>query len=123
LQSVGGFPLDVNFGEDTVVAARLISAGWKIAYVAEAQVFHSHDYTWREEFQRYRSVGALHAEHPWLLRDFGGTSGVGLRFVKSEILSLAKSAPYLIPSALFRTVCKYVGYRLGEGRKEIRRAP
>lgn len=113
LQDVGGFPLDVNFGEDTVVAARLISRGWKIAYVAEAQVFHSHDYTYWEEFQRYKSVGALHAEHPWLVQEFGGTSGEGLRFVKSEIRTLAKSAPHLIPSAILRTACKYLGYELG----------
>lgn len=117
LQAVGGFPLDVDFGEDTVVAARLISEGWKIAFVAEAQVFHSHDYTCREEFQRYRSVGALHAKYPWLLRDFGGTSGEGLKFVKSEIRSLAKSAPHLIPVALVRTGFKYLGYRWGRIEK------
>jgi len=113
LQAVGGFPLDVNFGEDTVVAARLISEGWEIAYVAEAQVFHSHDYTCQEEFRRYKRVGALHAGHPWLVREFGGTSGEGLRFVKSEMRFLAKSAPPLIPSAILRTICKFLGYRLG----------
>jgi len=118
LQAVGGFPLDVNFGEDTVTAARLISAGWKIAYVAEAQVFHSHDYTWREEFQRYISIGRLHGEHSWLLCDFGGTSGEGLRFVKSELLALSKLAPQSIPCALFRTACKYVGYRIGRKRSK-----
>lgn len=113
LQAVGGFPLDTNFGEDTVVAARLISEGWKIAYVAEAQVYHSHGYSMRQEFQRYRSVGSLHTQYAWLLRDFGGPSGEGLRFVKSEIWSLAKSAPHLIPNAIIRTVCKFLGYRFG----------
>lgn len=113
LQAVGGFPLDINFGEDTVVAARLISEGWKIAYVAKARVFHSHEHTWRQVFKRYRSVGALHAQYAWLLRDFGGTSGEGLRFVKSELSWLIKSAPHLIPSAIGRTACKYLAYRLG----------
>jgi rhamnosyltransferase len=113
LRAVGGFPLNVDFGEDTVVAARLILAGQKIAYVAEAPVFHSHDYNWRHEFQRYKSVGKLHAEHAWLLRDFGGVSGEGMRFVRTEVQSLLKCAPYLIPRALLRTVCKYLGYRLG----------
>lgn len=116
LQAVGGFPMAVNFGEDTFVTARLISEGWQIAYVAEAQVFHSHDYSCGEELLRYVSVGALHAEHPWLLREFGEAHGEGLRFVKSEIVLLAKSAPYLIPSAILRTVCKYLGYRIGRVR-------
>jgi rhamnosyltransferase len=119
LQSVGGFPLAVNFGEDTVVAARLILNGWKIAYVAEAQVFHSHDLNCRQEFQRYRSVGALHAENPWLIHNFGGTSGEGLRFVKSEIKSLARSVPHLVPIAILRTACKYLGYRWGLSKKAI----
>ncbi len=117
LQTVGGFPLDANFGEDTLVAGRLILKGWKIAYVAEAQVFHSHDYTCREEFYRYRTVGELHAEHPWLFREFGGASGEGLRFVKSEIRLLAKSAPHLIPNAILRSVCKYLGYTLGRAER------
>jgi rhamnosyltransferase len=117
LQAVGGFPLDVNFGEDTVVTGRLVLEGWKIAYVAEAQVYHSHDYTWRQEFERYRYIGELHEEHAWMLREFGGTSGEGLRFVQSKVRFLAHSAPHLIPSALFRDACKYLGYKLGLRKK------
>lgn len=113
LESVGGFPCDVNFGEDTVVAAKLLLAGWKIAYAGEAEVFHSHSYTFREEFRRYISVGELHATHPWLLHEFGGTSGEGLRFMKSELSMLSKDAPLEIPGAIIRTACKFLGYKLG----------
>ncbi len=79
LMAVGGFPLDVNFGEDTVVVARMLLSGWKIAYAGDAEVYHSHSYTFREEFRRYVSIGELHAGQPWLLREFGDTSGEGLR--------------------------------------------
>jgi rhamnosyltransferase len=113
LQAVGGFPLPVNFGEDTVVAARLVLAGWKIAYVAEAQVFHSHRHTLRQEFERYKCVGALHAEHAWMMREFGGASGEGMRYLRSKVSFLARTAPHLIPSAFVRTACKYLGYRIG----------
>lgn len=113
LQAVGGFPLEVNFGEDVVIGARLITQGWRIAYVSEALVFHSHNYTWRQEFQRYKNIGALHREHPWLLQILGGPSKEGFRFVKSEMQLLADSAPHLIPSAIIRTACKFLGYRLG----------
>jgi len=113
LQAVGGFPLEVNFGEDVVVGARLITQGWRIAYVSDALVFHSHNYTWSQEFQRYKSIGALHREHRWLLQVLGGPSKEGLRFVKSEIQMLAVSAPHLIPSAMIRNACKFLGYRLG----------
>ena len=119
LMSAGGFPLDVNFGEDTVVAGRLVLQGWRIAYVAEAQALHSHDNTWHQEFERYRCIGELHSNNPWMLREFGGTSGEGLRFLKSKIRFLLRSAPHLIPSALIRSACKYAGYQAGR-RKVLR---
>jgi len=113
LEEVGGFPEDVNFGEDTVVAGRLLLAGWKIVYAADAEVYHSHAYTVREEFRRYLQVGELHATHSWMIREFGGASGEGIRFVQSECRHLARTAPYLIPGALFRATGKVLGYQLG----------
>jgi rhamnosyltransferase len=113
LEEVGGFPKDVNFGEDTVVAGHLLLAGWKIAYAADAEVYHSHSYSICEEFQRYLRVGELHVTQPWMIEEFGGTSGEGIRFVQSECRYLARIAPHLIPSALIRSAGKILGYRLG----------
>jgi rhamnosyltransferase len=118
LAAVRGFPSYIDFGEDTVVAARMLLAGWRIAYAGDAEVYHSHNYTFREEFRRYVSVGELHAAQPELLREFGGTSGEGLRFMKSEISVLAKEAPFEIPSSVIRSACKFLGYRLGRSRKK-----
>lgn len=42
---IGGFPRNVIFGEDTITTAKMLLAGWKIAYVAEAQMYHSHSYS------------------------------------------------------------------------------
>lgn len=113
LQAVGGFPSDVILGEDTCVAAKLVLSGKKIAYVADACVYHSHDYTILEEFRRYFDTGVLHAQEAWLLESFGGATGEGKRFVVSELKYLSQNAPYLIPSAMFRTCMKLFGYRLG----------
>ena len=38
---------------------------------------------------------------------------MGGRFVRSELVYLLNRAPWLIPSAVVRTVLKYLGYRLG----------
>lgn len=116
LLTVGGFPDDVNFGEDTIVAARLLLSGHKIAYRGDSEVYHSHSYTVREEFQRYVSVGELHSQNEWLLRNFGGVSGEGLRFIRSEITLLAKRSPWQIPSALLRSGAKFLGYKIGRAR-------
>jgi rhamnosyltransferase len=113
LMAVGGFPSDVILSEDMVVAARMLLSGWKVAYCAEAMVYHSHDYTLLQEFRRYFDIGVLHAREAWLLEKFGKPEGEGKRFVLSELAYLRKRAPWLIPSAVVRTVLKYLGYRLG----------
>jgi rhamnosyltransferase len=113
LMAVGGFPHDVIFGEDTVTAAKLLLAGWKIAYVAEAKVYHSHSYNWKQEFRRYFDIGVLHRRESWMLREFGSTGGEGRRFVRAEFHYLWPQYWWLVPSALIRTAAKLAGYRLG----------
>jgi len=113
LEQVGGFPRDIIFGEDSYVAAKMLLSGWKVAYVAEAQVYHSHDYSLRQEFERYFDIGVFHARERALLAAFGRAEGEGLRFLRSEMAYLLQNAPQKIPSALLRTVLKYGAYRLG----------
>lgn len=113
LIKIGGFRKDVIFGEDTVAAAKLLLARWKIAYVAEAKVYHSHSYTWRQEVHRYFDIGVLHAREGWLRQEFGGAGREGARFVRSELSHLWLRAWWLIPSALVRTGLKWIAYRLG----------
>jgi rhamnosyltransferase len=119
LMAVGGFPRDVIFGEDTITAGRLVLAGWKIAYVAEAQVYHSHSYTWTQEFKRYFDIGVLHGKEDWLLDKFGGAGGEGRRFVRSELGYLWPSSKSSIPSATIRTAIKLTGYKLGRSERKL----
>jgi rhamnosyltransferase len=121
LMSVGGFSSDVIFGEDTLVVARMHRAGWKTAYVADALVRHSHDYSIGEEFRRYFDIGVLHSRESWLNEHFGSASGEGRRFVLSELKYLLKHGPHHVPSAMARTLAKYFGYRIG--RRESRITP
>ena len=119
LEAIGGFPTRCIVSEDTYVAARMLLAGWKVAYCAEAQVYHSHSYNWRQEFQRYFDIGVFHAREPWIRGKFGGAEGEGGRFLRSEMKYLARHAPHLIPSALVRTVVKYLGFRAGLVEKHL----
>ncbi len=121
LMQVGHFPANVIFGEDMVTAARLLLEGYKVAYVAEAGIYHSHAYTMTQEFKRHFDIGVLHSRERWLLDEFGGAGGEGKRFVLSELNYLRKHDPWQIPSALMRTAIKLLGYRLG--RKEAHLSP
>ncbi|MBS1813502.1 MAG: glycosyltransferase [Acidobacteria bacterium] len=113
LMSIGGFPSHTLFGEDAIVTARFHLAGYKSAYVAEATVYHSHDYPVSMEFRRYFDVGAFHSREPWLLETFGTPGSEGLRFVRAELAYIGKRRPLQVPGTLLRTAMKFVGYRVG----------
>lgn len=121
LMQAGGFPSDTIMNEDTYVAGRMLVAGWKIAYCADAQVLHSHNYGFLDEFKRYFDIGVFHSYAAWLQQTFGGAVGEGRRFVLSELFYLVKHAPWLIPSALLRTGLKWLGFKLGVLHQELPR--
>jgi rhamnosyltransferase len=113
LMEVGGFPAGVILSEDTYVAARMLLADWKVAYCADARVFHSHDYTLAQEFRRYFDIGVFHAREAWVRSALGSAEQEGIRFVWSELQYLIRHAPWLVPVAVLRTGLKYLGYRMG----------
>jgi len=119
-ESVGGFPFDSIMGEDTIVAAKMLSAGYKIAYVADATVHHSHTYSVKEEFKRYFDTGVFHAQNSWLFVGFGKPRGEGLKFVRSELNYAAKNDFKSIFKSIISTGAKWMGYKSG---KNYRRLP
>ena len=122
LLQVGGFHAKLILSEDMIAAAKLLKAGWLVAYMADACVLHSHGYTLAQEFRRYFDIGVLHQDQHWLLDEFGRPEGEGLAFVRSESAYLLRRAPWLLPAAALRTFAKYMGYRLGMAYRHLPRA-
>ncbi|WP_186736092.1 glycosyltransferase family 2 protein [Spirosoma utsteinense] len=120
LLSVGGFPTDTILGEDVSVAARFILQGKAIAYCAEAEVYHSHDYTVTEEFKRYFDIGVFHQEQRVVLSEFTQAESEGLKYVIQEWRYLSQNGSLaLLPAQLLRTTAKYLGYRLGSWEEYV----
>ncbi len=113
LKSVGGFPNHVPLCEDMFVAAKMLMSGLKIFYAADAQVFHSHNYTAAQEFRRYVQIGKFHAQESWIRETFGSAEGAGKKFVVMKLTALAKKNPLDCFGAIFRDAAKFFGYRLG----------
>jgi rhamnosyltransferase len=113
LREAGGFPSGLIFGEDQIAVSRMILSGWKVAYCAEATVYHSHNYSYGQVFRRYFDIGVMHQGAPWMLKAFGTAGGEGRRFIHSEFKYLCRQAPGQIPSAFSRNGLKLLGYRLG----------
>ncbi|MDY2636412.1 MAG: glycosyltransferase family 2 protein [Phascolarctobacterium sp.] len=114
LLQIGGFPKHVNFGEDTYAAAKLLMAGYKTGYCAEAMVYHAHDYSLQQEFLRCRQIGQFHKEETWLLETFGKAEGEGLRYIVQEARYLMRCEEYLqVGFAFIHNMVKYFGYKTG----------
>ena len=118
LKSVGGFPSKLILGEDSFVAAKILTSGGAVAYVADACVRHSHNYTVIEEFKRYFDIGVFHSTQSWMLEELGGVEGEGVKFALGQLrYTYSLSEFYYIPVSFFSSIAKYVGYRLGRSHK------
>lgn len=114
LAGIGYFRKRLIFGEDMDATARLVKRGKKVAYVAEARVYHSHNYSLSEEFKRSFDNGVFHAEEPWLLETYGGATGIGRKYVVNQLKSLLQQGEFSrLFDSFLRNSCKYLGYAFG----------
>ena len=119
LQELGGFKAGTISMEDEYLAARIVLAGYKIAYCAEALAYHSHAYTLRQEFSRYFDFGVFHSRESWIRERFGQAEGEGMRFLRSQLGFLWRRQPSLVPLAMARMTVKLAGFRLGTLEKHL----
>ncbi len=119
-EELGGFERHTIFNEDMIFAGKLIQAGKAVAYCAEARVIHSHNYTGRQQFHRNFDLGVSQAEHPEIF-DGVRSENEGIAMVKQTAQYLLRMHhASLLPSLIWISGCKYLGYRLG---KDYRRLP
>lgn len=118
-QKLGGFPLKTILCEDMYFTARAIQSGYKVAYVSNAKVKHSHNYSPLEEFRRYFDIGVFHTDEPWIRKYFGGAGGEGKKFIFSELQYLISKNVFYIPLAFINNTMKILGYKLGQHYKKI----
>lgn len=120
-EELGGFPNNTILAEDMFLSAKMLLAGYKVAYCAEARVHHSHNYSLKQEFQRYFDTGVFQASEPWIQQQFGNAGAEGKKFVLSEIKYLLKNAPLWLPKSILATFAKYIGFKLGLNWKKLPR--
>ena len=118
-EELGGFVKHTIFNEDMIFAAAVIKSGYKIAYRAEAQVVHSHDFTNREQLKRNFDMGVSQADHPEIFA--GVSSGAeGKKLVKQTADYLRKTGNRRLIGRLYiQSGCKYMGYLLGKNYKKL----
>lgn len=110
---LGGFEKHTIFNEDMIYAARAVQAGWRIAYAADAQVFHSHHYTCAQQFHRNFDNGVSQACHPEIFAAVSSESE-GLRLMKKTAAHLCRiGKPWLVVKLAADCAARYAGFFLG----------
>ncbi len=118
-EKAGGFCKKTIFNEDMILAGHMINAGYKVAYVAEARVIHSHNYTGMQQFHRNFDMAVSQAEHPEVFEGIKSESE-GIKLVKQTAAHLVKRRKiHLVPKLVYQSGCKYIGYRMGKMYKKL----
>ena len=109
----GMFPEGIRANEDMLMAAKLIINGYKVAYVSDAKVIHSHNYSLSQQLRRYYNIGSSLKNNSWILK-YARAEGEGIRFIKKQVSFVLKRHKYFwIPYIFLESVTKYAGYRIG----------
>ena len=119
LLSAGGFENPTIFNEDMIFAGKRIYAGDKVAYVAEAKVIHSHNYTGRQQFHRNFDLAVSQTQHPEVFEGVP-SEGEGIRMVKATAKYLVRNGyPWKVFMLVYQSGCKYIGYFLGKRYEKL----
>jgi len=109
----GMFPESVRANEDMVITAKYIINGYKVAYVPEAMVIHSHNYSLLGQYRRYYNIGSSIRENRWIL-DYTHAEGEGMKFIQEQIQFVVKKHKlHLIPYIFLESLAKFLGFRMG----------
>lgn len=114
LDDIGGFRWCLG-GEDTIATAMLLRKGYKVAYVAEAVVKHSHNYSPTKEFIRHFDTGIY--RQTWrntLFFGKGSDQSRGFSYLIGMVKYLAKEEPSMVFRGIFQLGMGYLGYMVGK---------
>ena len=100
--------------EDMYFAHKLIHAGYKIKYCADSEVYHSHDFTYKQLYKRYYDTGVFFKQNPYFKKYKGNESGFALAkyvFKRSLEEKNIKILFNILPNFGVRFIAKFLGER------------
>jgi rhamnosyltransferase len=117
--AVGCFPNRTVMNEDMLLCSKLLRSDRKVAYCADAVVYHSHNYGLSQQFKRNFDIGAFVSQHGADLGDV--RSGVsGLRFAADQVQTLSRTGHLRwVPRTVADLATRFVAFRLGRQERLI----
>jgi len=115
----GGFVMHTIFNEDMIYAGLAVKDGYKIAYQAEAKVFHSHNYSGMQQLHRNFDLAVSQVQHPEVFEGLK-SEGEGFKLLKKMNAHLIKVGKwYLIPGFFYNCAMRYTGYQFGRHYRKL----
>jgi len=113
-RTLGGFRGDTIMNEDMEYFYRAVMAGYKVHYAADARVWHSHNYTFFEQFRRYVDIGVFFSNNRDLAA-YSRNETEGIKYILAAARYLIeKNEPWQLPHLLLDSVARFLGYRAGK---------
>lgn len=112
-KKLGGYDgKNLPTNEDMYFAYKLITNGYAIKYSADSEVIHSHDFTLRELYNRYKLAGKFFKENPVLKRYGVNDSGMSLAvYILKRIIEERKYK--LLARYPLDMGARYIGMKVG----------
>ncbi len=118
-EELSGFATKTIFNEDMIMAAGIINAGYSIAYAAGARVYHSHVYTYVQQFKRNFDLAVSQKQYNHIFSSVKSETE-GTKLVKQTLDYLIEKKEYiLIPDLIFISGFKYLGYLAGKNYDKL----
>ena len=101
------------FSEDMYIAYKIIQNSYKIKYCADSVVYHSHNFTIKQLYNRYKATGRFFKENKYLNDYHSNKSGAGLaKYVLKRIIQERRfNLLFRFP---FDMGARYLGKKAGE---------
>jgi rhamnosyltransferase len=119
-EQVGGFDRPILTNEDMLITQKFLKAGYKAAYAGDAVVYHSHNFTLRQQYRRNYIIGRTMVRYEDRFEN-GQELGEGVSLAKNVMVKLLKNGDIVgCFYFAFDCVARLVGNR--KGRADERRA-
>lgn len=87
--AVGGFDRPLMTNEDMLITQKLLDAGFEAGYAGDACVYHSHNFTWKQQYRRNYIVGRTMVRYADRFQN-AQEMGEGMALAKSVELQLLR---------------------------------
>ncbi|MBE6049637.1 MAG: glycosyltransferase [Clostridium sp.] len=112
---------DLLTNEDMYIAYKIINNGYRIKYCADAEVIHSHEYSYSSLLKRYFDQGVFLKQHEYISNSGAGSSALNLaKFVVINSLKEKNFKAFfdIVPNFGVRFIANKLGHRYEKLPKE-----